>query len=592
MQIKGFRRSRKHVRTSRFGVEPLEARVVLSAVASAYDMGTPTLIDVWVDPQAGSDSNSGASRGQALHSLGEAWDRIPSGTPLSAGYHIHLAAGDYSAALLPSNGWTSDRVGTYAAPIWIDASDGPLGARLHGALNLQNDSYVYLQGLDFVTDRGASGGGNVLQIASDDHILVRSCRLNGNDGSTNTAQETFKGNQCQYVYVESSDFGGAFWFGLDFVAVEYGHIINSRIHDTGDDGLVLKGGTAQFDVMGNTIERIGNIGFAAGQGAGFEFMVAPWLHYEAYDLKFVDNVIRDVQNAGMAVRGGYDILLADNTLYRVGQSQGSGASMLLFSPGGRTCDGDAAACAIRHAEGGWGPTQPGQGGEWIPNKNVYVYDNVLDNPAGSATMWETVSVFGPRSVPADSNIPSPVRSDDNLVIRGNILWNGAPDHNLGPTDPATDARWRADNAVGTIEPQFVDAVGGDFTPLPGGNLAGLSSLAIPGFTGGDLPLRPPAPQGDLSNLVSADARNNPRSDASPPGAFVSADSSQPGPPSPPPAPVPIPGPAPPPVSISPPTPVAPPVVHGRSPKQHTPKPPKFHVPKPPSAHHHKPSRHR
>ncbi|MGH9763293.1 MAG: hypothetical protein ACREDR_46275, partial [Blastocatellia bacterium] len=36
-----------------------------------YDIGAPTLTDFWVDPVHGNDSNTGASRDQALASVAE-----------------------------------------------------------------------------------------------------------------------------------------------------------------------------------------------------------------------------------------------------------------------------------------------------------------------------------------------------------------------------------------------------------------------------------------------------------------------------------------------------------------------------------------
>ena len=143
-------------------------------------------------------------------------------------------------------------------------------------------------------------------------------------------------------------------FPLDFVAVQYGNILNNRIHNSGDDCMVLKGGTAYFRIEGNEVYDCSVVGFSAGQGTGFEFMVSPWLHYEAYDLKFVSNVIHDIRNAGVAVRGGYSILMVYNTLYRVGIDNGAGASLLLVGQGSRSCDGDAAACESRHDAGGLG----------------------------------------------------------------------------------------------------------------------------------------------------------------------------------------------------------------------------------------------
>lgn len=502
------------------GVEVLEPRLPLSADTTPYNIGTPTLTDIWVDPVNGSDSNTGATRSQALQSLAAAWNMIPQGPVLTGtGYEIMMTAGDYPVSLLPDDGWMSGCKGTYTCPVIIDAVDGPLTARIHGTLDCQNDSYLYMEGLNFVTDPGGAGGGNVVQFASDDHILVRSCQFNGFDGTVNEPQETFKANQCQYFYVESSNIGGAFWFGLDFVAVQYGHILDTEVHDTGDDGLVLKGGSAQITVEGCTIYNIGNVGFAAGQGSGFEFMVSPWLDYEAYDLKFVNNVIYNTQNAGMAVRGGYNILLADNTLYDVGIEGGSGSTLLLFSPGGRTDDGDDAACLANHNLGGWGPTTTGAGGEWIPNKDVDVYDNIIDDPASTPTMWGDFTIFGPTVVPAGTNIPSPALSDDNLQIAGNIIWNGSADAPLGDDDPTRDAQLLATNTFMTSEPQLDDPANGDFRPLPGGNVYGIAAVSIPNFPGGDAPLVP-APQGDLSNLVALDRLGNPRSGDNSPGAFI------------------------------------------------------------------------
>ena len=514
----------KHPRTSRRpACERLEARTLCSADLTPYAIGTPNLTALWVDPIRGSDTDTGATRDHALHGLGEAWNRVPANITLtSTGYAILLASGDYSADLLPANGWTSDRHGTYSRPVMIAAADGVNTVRLHGDLNCQNDDYLYLVGLNFVTDPGASGGGNVLQLASDDHVLVAGCVLNGFNGTVRTAQETLKANQCQYLYVESCDIQGAFWFGLDFVAVQYGHVLANHIHSTGDDGVVLKGGTANITVARNTVDNIGNIGLAAGQGTGFEFMAAPWIHYEAYDLKFIDNIVHDTQNAGMAVRGGYNILIADNTLYKVGQSAGPGSSLILLSPGGRTCDGDAAAATIRHNLGGWGPAAPGDGGEWIPNQNVTIANNLFDNPAGFATMWDDLDIFAPITVPAYTNIPSPVLSDGNFVFTGNLIWNGSAVHPVFSSDAGREAVFRASNTIGVFEPQLVNPSGGDFRPAAGGNLSTMGSASVTDFLGNDRPLTPRPPLGDLSNAVLFDAISQARTLANMPGAFILA----------------------------------------------------------------------
>lgn len=64
------------------------------------------------------------------------------------------------------------------------------------------------------------------------------------------------------------------------------------------------------------VHKCGQAGLRVGQGTGFEFMVNPWLQYEAYGMKMTNNVIYDVWGAGLGVVGGYSVLVAHNSLYR------------------------------------------------------------------------------------------------------------------------------------------------------------------------------------------------------------------------------------------------------------------------------------
>jgi hypothetical protein len=62
--------------------------------------------------------------------------------------------------------------------------------------------------------------------------------------------------------------------------------------------------------------------------------------------------------AGLTVGGGYDILMAHNTLYRVGQR----SHLVEVLWGTRQCDNDdqkRANCASYPALGGWGPSTVG-----------------------------------------------------------------------------------------------------------------------------------------------------------------------------------------------------------------------------------------
>jgi hypothetical protein len=491
-------------------LEPCESRLVFAGanLLPAFDPGTPAVAEWWVDPAAGNDAASGTSRGQALRTLTEAWRRVPANTPLAQGVRINLAAGVYPEAAVPHY-WES-RHGSLAAPVIVRAADGPGTARLP-ALNIFDCRYLYLDGLEIT-----AGGGDVLHLEACSHILVRGTTVRGTGDLASYAapQEAFKANQCRFIYVENCDISGGWDNAIDFVAVQHGHVVGSRIHRAGDWAMYAKGGSAYLTITGNEIFDAGTGGFTAGQGTGFEFMVSPWLHYEAYGITFTNNVIHDTQGAGIGVNGGYDILMAHNTMYRVG----SRSHVIEAGFGSRSCDGDAAACRARLALGGWGTAVVGGEEEPIPNRNVFIVNNLLLNPDGFVSRWQQFAVAGPRTPAAGSNIPAPARADDALVIRGNVIWNGAADHPLGidaaglATDVATG------NTINAVRPALVDPDRGDYR-LAGG--AGLpAGAAIPAFTWADLPPRPAVPPGITDTAVTYDHRGWPRSGPQVAGAFA------------------------------------------------------------------------
>ena len=481
-----------------------------------YAIGNPIMTDLWVDPTHGDDARSGTSRDQALLTITEAWNRIPQGTPLSgSGYRILLEEGDYPDSSFPLY-WES-RYGTADFPIIIQSVDGPGKARLLGFANFFDVRYVYLLDLALSTE------GDVFHCEQCSHLLIRGASMNG--GSGHQAHETIKINQSQYIYIENSDIFNTYENAIDFVSVQFGHITHNRLHDADDWCIYLKGGSAYFRIESNEIYNCGTGGFSAGQGTGFEFMVSPWLHYEAYDIKFVNNLVHDTQGAGMGVNGGYNILLAYNTLYRVGAN--SHAIEVVF--GSRTCDGDVLRCTANLAAGGWGTTIPGADGEPVPDRNVYIYNNILYNPSPYQSQWQQFAIFGPRNPSAGTNFPSPSVTDANLQIRGNLIWNGGSEMPLGIEDPSqgcqetnptcNSAQLLAENTINQVQPQLVDPANGDFHPTPGGSVFSVTTYEIPDFGWGDSPANPGVPTGDLINRVSNDLDGKMRILPSIPGAF-------------------------------------------------------------------------
>lgn len=421
-----------------------------------YDIGTPTLTEVWVDPVNGDNlENSGTSPEDAFWTLNHAWNQIPIGETLTTGVAIHLLPGTYTGDMIPS--YWETRYGTAEAPIIIDAPQGGVTIPI---VNLFDTTYLYL--MNFTIE---GGGGDVFHCERCDHLLLRGMTIRGIDPENQGVQETVKINQSQHIYIEDSDISGAIENAVDYVAVQYGHVLNTRLHDAEDWCMYAKGGSANLLIQGNTFYDCGTGGFTAGQGTGFEFMTPPWLTYEAENIVFMDNVVHDTWGAAVGVNGGRNILIIYNVFYRVGE-RSHGIEVVY---GLRTCDGNRERCGEYLAQGGWGTAEIGVE-EPIPNQQVYIYNNVLYNPPGFQSEWEHFAIHGLRSTSAGSNIPDPALADDELYIRGNLIWNGPADFPL--TEEGTGCQddhptcnpghLRADNTINTLEPRLVDPENGDY----------------------------------------------------------------------------------------------------------------------------------
>ena len=240
--------------------------------------------DIWVDPANGSDSNRGASRTSALRTLTEAWQRIPAGTQLTDGIRVQLVAGTYARESMPT--YFERRYGSSDAPIIIQAADASRSAHLQGDFNIF-DALSLATGLD-VTPEPA---GDAFHCEQCDSVTLSDCLFDGRG----VAQEAIKVNQSQHITIELSTVRGAWDNSIDFVAVQYARIAGNDISNAGDWCAYTKGGSAYITVEENEIHQCGTGGFTAGQGSGLQFMSLPWVHYEAYDIKVLNNIIHDTE---------------------------------------------------------------------------------------------------------------------------------------------------------------------------------------------------------------------------------------------------------------------------------------------------------
>lgn len=180
--------------------------------------------------------------------------------------------------------------------------------------------------------------------------------------------------------------------------------------------------------------------------------------------------------------------------------------------------------------GGWGTTvvDDGTNAVLIPNRNVWVLNNIFYNPAGVQSQWNHFRVLGTISNPASTNVPADARGDTNLVIRGNWIWDGPSGHALLDDGaggcPATNATCNAtqlvaQNSINQAEPQLVNAAGGGYHLVGRGNVAGYAPVAIPDFSWGDLPTPPLAPAGDSRNSVANTIEGQARAGSNRIGAY-------------------------------------------------------------------------
>jgi hypothetical protein len=508
---------------------------------NSYNIGSPTLTELWVDPGTGNDANTGLASDVPLRTLTAAWNKIPA-TLTSTGYRINLQPGTYPCEPAEPDDCRNqfgNHYGTYAFPIIISRASGATGTvTIRGGMDLMDMSYVYL--IDLTLAGGMplptnASGNNLLHLADMDHVLLRGVTLDGPDCAADTCtnlQEVLKVNQVQYLYVEDNDIGGAWHSSVDYFAVQYGHFINNNIHTAGQWCMYVKGGTSYLRVEGNEYHNC-QLGFAAGQSANFPMMISPWLQYEAYDIKFINNTLHDLPGTALSVAGGYNILFGYNTLYKVGMSTDIGYPLVEVIRGERGCSATdelphpASRCQSYITAGGWGPNYVTDNISAIPNRNVYFYNNIFYNPAPYHTQYTHLSVFEPVARPTGfpTSMPNPITTDNNLVFAGNVIWNGNTSMPLGIEDTlactasnptCNETRLRADNAINTVEPQLIDPAGDNFRPLLNW-LPSVTTYTIPDFSWTGIPSA--VPVGNNSNTVSTDFEGATRSTINPPGAY-------------------------------------------------------------------------
>ena len=355
-----------------------------------------------------------------------AWSRIPQGIEIGTAFEILIEPGLYEEESLPTY-WES-RHGTATDPIEVSAADEDGSVTFGEQMNVFDVHYLTVSGITIAS------GGDAFHCERCDHVTLASMVLNGGRRS---AHDLLKVNQSSNIRIENSDIHGADDNSLDFVAVEHAVIRNNRIHDAGDWCAYAKGGSSNVLVEGNEIYDCGTGGFTAGQGTGLEFMVPPHLTYEAENVTVRNNNIHDTDGAGLGVNGGHNVTMTGNTLIRVGVR----SHTIEVGFGARGCDGNRPTCSALVQRGAWGTAERDDGVNFvrIPNRDVVIEGNVIDNSTGSASAWQQIFVPSPwQGAQAGSPTnPRPALADEGLVIRDNTFRNGGTAKPLGVGEPGS-----------------------------------------------------------------------------------------------------------------------------------------------------------
>lgn len=470
-----------------------------SLAASAYPLRTTNLRTVVVDPARGNDRNAG-TRKKPLRTITAAWQSIPQNQPLTRGVRILLKPGNYKASQMP-NYW-ENRQGTATAPIIIQSAQGASTVRLSN-MNVFNVDHLAL------VDVRLESPNDVFHCEQCTYLLLRRSVFSGIGDPTKGQgpQEGIKINQSSHVFVEDSDISGGQDNALDFVAVHGGHIWRNSISRAQDWCGYAKGGSNDILVEANTFFQCGTGGFTAGQGTGLEFMDAPYIQYEAYDIAVINNVAHHTYGAGFGVNGGANVLVAHNTTWRTGTR----SHILEASFGDRSCDGDVTACTSRISAGGWGPTRPVENPVYIPNRDVSIVGNLVANPSNASSPDEQFFVPSPRPAGEGTSLGATVSADTGLVIAGNAISNGQSELPLGFDDdsqgctvsnPTCNAALvRSANSIGVGDTTMRNPDASDFTPLtshsristtpaftmPTFNASGLSGIPTPKYVSRSMP---------------------------------------------------------------------------------------------------------
>jgi len=205
------------------------------------------------------------------------------------GTRVLLAPGDYAGGLL-----FSGMAGAPGRPIVVGAEDPRNPPRFRGgAESLHLSDVAYLELRDLILTGGTGNGLNIDDGGTFDtpshHVVLRNLRVtdvgpHGNrDGIKLSGLDDFRVEDCT---VERWGDGGS---AIDMVGCHRGVIGGCTFRQGGDDGVQMKGGTAEVTVRRCRFEDAGARGVNIGGSTGLQFFRPKPQGYEAKDIRVEGN---------------------------------------------------------------------------------------------------------------------------------------------------------------------------------------------------------------------------------------------------------------------------------------------------------------
>jgi len=237
---------------------------------------------------------------------------------LKPGGAVRIMPGTYSTNLF---GYSKNHnlFGTEEKPVWLGGVPGmerPVIGGPSGSFFITDFSYAILHDMDIV---GNTGGTSSINMVSSDpsktnahHAILRN--LYCYDNATGTV--TLKFAQVEDVTVYDCDIKEGGGFAIDFVGCHKNRVAYNYIHDTGNTGVKMKGGSADSEIFGNLFFNVEGNTVDIGQDTGEEYFNPPFqagVSYEAQRLHVYSNVFYKCKSA-FSFWGTRDCYAVNNTV--------------------------------------------------------------------------------------------------------------------------------------------------------------------------------------------------------------------------------------------------------------------------------------